>query len=102
MTETTDSIEVPEPGRSKGGGGSDDAPRTRRGRGGGKRGKRGPLKRLALFYRQIVAELRKVVWPSRSQLTTYTTVVIIFVVIMIGLVTVIDWGFTEVVKFVFG
>lgn len=69
---------------------------------GGKRGKKGPLGRLALFYRQIVAELRKVVWPTRSQLTSYTTVVIIFVVIMIGLVTVIDYGFQEAVKYVFG
>ncbi len=58
--------------------------------------------RLGLFYRQIVAELRKVVWPTRSKLVTYTTVVIIFVVIMICLVTVIDYGFGQVVKYVFG
>jgi preprotein translocase subunit SecE len=69
---------------------------------GGKRGKKGPLGRFALFYRQIVAELRKVVWPTRNQLTTYTTVVIVFVVVMIGLVTVIDFGFQRVVKYVFG
>lgn len=69
---------------------------------GGKRGKKGPLGRLALFYRQIVAELRKVVWPTRNQLTTYTTVVIVFVVIMIGLVTVIDYGFNQAIKYVFG
>ncbi|MDQ0582825.1 preprotein translocase subunit SecE [Streptomyces sp. NBC_00377] len=69
---------------------------------GGKRAKKGPLKRLALFYRQIVAELRKVVWPTRSQLTTYTTVVIVFVVIMIGLVTVIDYGLSHAAKYVFG
>ncbi|WP_314223381.1 preprotein translocase subunit SecE [Streptomyces zaehneri] len=69
---------------------------------GGKRAKKGPLKRLALFYRQIIAELRKVVWPTRSQLTTYTTVVIVFVVIMIGLVTVIDYGLSHAAKYVFG
>ncbi|KPI31153.1 MULTISPECIES: preprotein translocase subunit SecE [Streptomyces] len=69
---------------------------------GGKRAKKGPLKRLALFYRQIVAELRKVVWPTRNQLTTYTTVVIVFVVIMIGLVTVIDYGLSHAAKYVFG
>ena len=69
---------------------------------GGKRGKKGPLGRLALFYRQVVAELRKVVWPTRSQLTTYTSVVIVFVVIMIGIVTLIDSGFSQVVKYVFG
>nr|WP_202510356.1 preprotein translocase subunit SecE [Streptomyces sp. SID5643] len=80
----------------------DEAPESKKTRKGGKRGKKGPLKRLALFYRQIVAELRKVVWPTRNQLTTYTTVVIIFVVIMIGLVTVIDYGLSNAAKYVFG
>lgn len=93
MTEITDTTEVPEPG------GSSDDKKSRRG---GKRGRKGPMARLALFYRQIVAELRKVVWPTRSQLSTYTLVVIVFVVIMIGFVTVIDYGFTEIVKRVFG
>jgi preprotein translocase subunit SecE len=81
----------------------DEAPESKKKtRKGGKRGKKGPLGRLALFYRQIVAELRKVVWPTRSQLTTYTSVVIVFVVVMIGLVTVIDFGFQRVIKYVFG
>ena len=93
MTEITDTTAVPEPG------GSSDDKKPRRG---GKRGRKGPMARLGLFYRQIVAELRKVVWPTRSQLSTYTMVVIVFVVIMIGFVTVIDYGFTEIVKRVFG
>jgi preprotein translocase subunit SecE len=74
----------------------------KRARKGGKRAKKGPLKRLALFYRQIIAELRKVVWPTRNQLTSYTTVVIFFVAIMIALVTVIDYGLTHAAKYVFG
>jgi preprotein translocase subunit SecE len=69
---------------------------------GGKRAKKGPLKRLALFYRQIIAELRKVVWPTRNQLTSYTTVVIFFVAVMIALVTVIDYGLSHAAKYVFG
>ncbi|AVH96009.1 MULTISPECIES: preprotein translocase subunit SecE [Streptomyces] len=95
MTDAVGSIDTPD---------ADDetAESKKKSRKGGKRGKKGPLGRLALFYRQIVAELRKVVWPTRSQLSTYTTVVIIFVVIMIGLVTVIDYGFQEAVKYVFG
>jgi preprotein translocase subunit SecE len=80
----------------------DESPESTKPRKGGKRGKKGPLGRLALFYRQIVAELRKVVWPTRNQLSTYTTVVIVFVVIMIGLVTVIDYGFNQAIKYVFG
>ncbi|MFC8589455.1 MULTISPECIES: preprotein translocase subunit SecE [unclassified Streptomyces] len=95
MTDAVGSIDTPD---------ADDetSESKRKSRKGGKRGKKGPLGRLALFYRQIIAELRKVVWPTRSQLSTYTTVVIIFVVIMIGLVTVIDYGFQEAVKYVFG
>ncbi|MFD5765198.1 preprotein translocase subunit SecE [Streptomyces sp. NPDC127049] len=92
MTDAVGSIDMPD---------AEDAS-TKKGRKGGKRGKKGPLGRLAVFYRQIVAELRKVVWPTRSQLSSYTTVVIIFVVVMIGLVTVIDFGFQEAVKYVFG
>jgi preprotein translocase subunit SecE len=56
----------------------------------------------SVFYRQVVAELRKVVWPTRNQLTSYTTVVIFFVAIMIALVTVIDYGLNHAAKYVFG
>ncbi|QNE75603.1 preprotein translocase subunit SecE [Streptomyces finlayi] len=95
MTDAVGSIDMPDA--------EDEAPESKKKtRKGGKRGKKGPLGRLALFYRQIVAELRKVVWPTRNQLTTYTSVVIVFVVVMIGLVTVIDFGFARVVKYVFG
>jgi preprotein translocase subunit SecE len=94
VTDAVGSIDMPDA--------QDEAPDARKPRRGGKRGKKGPLKRLALFYRQIVAELRKVVWPSRNQLTSYTTVVIFFVAIMIGLVTVIDYGLNHAAKYVFG
>ncbi|MBC9719312.1 preprotein translocase subunit SecE [Streptomyces sp. TRM66268-LWL] len=95
MTDAVGSIDTPDA--------PDEATESKKkARKGGKRGKKGPLGRLALFYRQIVAELRKVVWPTRNQLTTYTTVVIVFVVIMIGLVTVIDYGFSEAIKYIFG
>jgi preprotein translocase subunit SecE len=55
-----------------------------------------------LFYRQIVAELRKVVWPTRSELVTYTSVVIVFVLCIIGIVAVMDFGLTRAVQAVFG
>jgi preprotein translocase subunit SecE len=44
------------------------------------------------FYRQVVAELRKVVWPTREQLTTYFFVVMAFVLVMIAIVTLLDLG----------
>ncbi|GAA3868293.1 preprotein translocase subunit SecE [Streptomyces sp. NPDC003631] len=94
MTDAVGSIDMPDA--------QDEVQEPKKTRKGGKRAKKGPLKRLALFYRQIVAELRKVVWPTRNQLTTYTTVVIVFVVIMIALVTVIDYGLNHAAKYVFG
>ena len=95
MADAVGSIDTPDA--------QDEAPESKKkARKGGKRAKKGPLKRLAIFYRQIVAELRKVVWPTRSQLTTYTTVVIVFVIVMIGLVTVIDYGLNHAAEYVFG
>lgn len=95
MTDAVGSIDMPDA--------EDEAPDSRKKtRKGGKRAKKGPLKRLALFYRQIVAELRKVVWPTRNQLTSYTTAVIIFVVLMIGLITLFDYGLSNAAKYVFG
>jgi preprotein translocase subunit SecE len=45
-----------------------------------------------LFYRQVVAELRKVVWPTQEQLVTYFFVVMIFVVFMMALIAGLDLG----------
>ena len=58
--------------------------------------------RLALFIRQVVAELRKVIWPTRKELIAYTTVVIVFVVAMAGIIAAFDYVFTQGVLFVFG
>ena len=65
------------------------------GRGTGSRG-------VGLFFRQVVAELRKVVWPTRSQLITYTTVVLVFVIAMMAIVGVFDLVMSQVVLKVFG
>ena len=54
------------------------------------------------FYRQVVAELRKVVWPSQQQLVTYFIVVMVFVLVMIGVVSALDLAFGKAVFAVFG
>ena len=56
----------------------------------------------ATFYRQVVAELRKVVWPTRNQLVTYFWVVLIFVLVLMSLVSVLDLAFGKLVFAVFG
>ncbi len=66
----------------------------------GKRG--GPFARVARFIREIVAELQKVIWPTRKELLTYTTVVVVFVAVMMTFVALLDLGFVRVMFLVFG
>ncbi len=63
-----------------------------------KRGRTTP----ALFFRQMVSELRKVIWPTRKELVTYTVVCLVFVVFMVIIVTSLDYGFTKLVFALFG
>ena len=58
--------------------------------------------RVSLFYRQVIAELRKVIWPTRKELVTYASVVIVFVSIVIAYVTVLDFGFSKAILGIFG
>jgi preprotein translocase subunit SecE len=57
---------------------------------------------LLLFLRQVVEELRKVVWPSRRDLLSYTGVVLVFVVVMMLFVSALDYGIGKLVLLVFG
>ena len=54
------------------------------------------------FLREVVAELLKVIWPTRKQLVTYNTVVLVFVTIMVTYVALLDLGFGKAVFYVFG
>jgi preprotein translocase subunit SecE len=56
---------------------------------------------LPTFYRQVVAELRKVVYPTQEQLVTYFLVVMVFVVFMMAFVSVLDLAFGKLVFAVF-
>lgn len=64
--------------------------------------RRGPFARVALFVRQVIGELRKVVTPTRRELLSYTGVVLVFVVIMMAIVSGLDFGFSALVNFLFG
>lgn len=66
------------------------------------RARRGPVSRIGRFLREVIAELGKVIWPTRKELVTYTIVVIVFVSIMVALVAGLDIGFAKVVLWVFG
>jgi preprotein translocase subunit SecE len=62
----------------------------------------GLFDRIALFVRQVVAELKKVVRPSRSELVTYTTTVLVFVAIVMAFVLVVDLAVGKATFWIFG
>ncbi len=64
--------------------------------------RRGFFSGIVLFLKQVFAELKKVVTPTRKELLSYTAVVLIFVCIMMALVYGIDFVFAWVVTLVFG
>ncbi|MBC7517481.1 MAG: preprotein translocase subunit SecE [Microbacteriaceae bacterium] len=64
--------------------------------------KRSPFARVTLFLQQVVTELNKVVTPTRKELISYTGVVLTFVVIMMALVSGLDFVFGIGVGYLFG
>ena len=64
--------------------------------------KSGFFARIALFVRQVIGELKKVVAPTRKELINYTLVVLVFVAVMMVIVSLLDIGFGTAVSWVFG
>jgi preprotein translocase subunit SecE len=62
----------------------------------------GVLGLIGRFFREIISELRKVIWPTRRELLTYTAVVIVFVTIITTIVALLDYGFAKLILFSFG
>jgi len=58
--------------------------------------------RISGFFREVVSELRKVIWPTRRELLTYTGVVIAFVTVMTTIVALLDYGFGKAILATFG
>jgi preprotein translocase subunit SecE len=100
---------------------SDDEPDEKAGKKAGKRAKakdkkpakkpaakkgssssRNPFIYIWTYLTQVIAELRKVIWPNRKQMVTYTTVVLLFLAFMVALIGGIDLGLAKLVLLVFG
>lgn len=58
--------------------------------------------RIALFVRQVVSELKKVVTPTRSAFVNYVTVVVVFVLVVMAFVLLVDTGVGRLVDLLFG
>ena len=68
----------------------------------GSKSRPGLVARIQLFFRQVIAELRIVIWPTRKELITYTIVVLVFSSIFAAIVVVLDVGFGKLNFWIFG
>lgn len=64
--------------------------------------RKGLINRLRGFLHDISLELRKVIWPTRRELSVYTTVVLIFLLAVTAFITLLDFGFGQITLFLFG
>ncbi|MDY6997632.1 MAG: preprotein translocase subunit SecE [Actinomycetota bacterium] len=63
---------------------------------------RNPIAYVVNFLKEVVGELRKVIWPNRKQMVNYTTVVLIFLAFMVAMIGLADLGLGKLVMLVFG
>ena len=80
---------------------SQNAPSTPRGADAQGSGSKNPFLAIGLFIRQILAELRKVVVPTRRELVQYSITVLLFVVFMILLILGLDAAFSWLSRIAF-
>ncbi|MCV7281818.1 preprotein translocase subunit SecE [Mycolicibacterium flavescens] len=80
--------------------GSGGAKKTAKKRGDGP--SRNPFLFVWNYLKQVVAELRKVIWPNRKQMVSYTIVVLVFLAFMVALIAGVDFGLAKLVMWVFG
>ncbi|AKU17845.1 preprotein translocase subunit SecE [Luteipulveratus mongoliensis] len=58
--------------------------------------------KIILFVRQVIDEMRKVVWPTRQELISYTAVVLVFIAVIMAYVVGLDKVFQWLVQWLFG
>ena len=69
----------------------------------GAKKKGGPKKQrvtVSQFLTEVRAEMKKVTWPARDEVVSYTIVVVVTVVLMGGLVYLADIVFTKLVDII--
>jgi preprotein translocase subunit SecE len=49
------------------------------------------------YLREIQAELKRVMWPTRSEVVTYSIIVVFIVALLTGVVFLLDLGFAQAI-----
>ena len=63
---------------------------------------RNPFAAVVQFFREVIAELSKVIWPQRRQMISYTAIVIVFVAVVVSFVAGLDIGFAKLALWLLG
>lgn len=58
--------------------------------------------RIVKYFREVRAELKKVIWPGRKELMTYTLVVIVTVALVAAFIGLIDLAFSQILGLILG
>ena len=61
----------------------------------------GPIKWAKRYWREVVAEMRKVSFPSREEVRSFSIIVFIFLVVVTSVVGILDFGVSHLVLKVF-
>jgi preprotein translocase subunit SecE len=54
------------------------------------------------FVKEVIAELKKVAWPSRQEVIAYSIVVLVAVVVLTTIIFGMDYVFTKAILALFG
>lgn len=57
---------------------------------------------ISRFFKDMVGELKKVVWPSKKQVRNNTAIVIAFIVVVAIVIAGFDFGLSALLKLLFG
>ena len=56
----------------------------------------------AEFLREVRGELRKVAWPTRSEIINYSIIVLVAVIVLTAFIALVDFGVSEFVLKLYG
>jgi len=66
------------------------------------KGKEKKENRIVRYFKEVRAEIRKVIWPSRKTATNLTLIVLAVTAAMSALLGFIDWVFAKIFSWIIG
>lgn len=64
--------------------------------------RKNPFAAIIDYFRGVIREMSRVIWPTGREMITYTVIVLVFLVVMTGLVAGVDYLTTLGVQQIFG